>query len=130
MQQGLHLIPLMVYDENHDIVHDPKIVIDHWQQDFNKLYNNFALEIQEKNNFSNQIKSENEIRELQITDLVYTSNRNLNRNMCIKQITKKSLGVDLMPNEVLKNEVTINILTHLFQLCLDVGKIPSIWKKQ
>ena len=41
----------------------------------------------------------------------------------------KSPSIDLLPNKVLQNEVIINILTHLFQSCLDVGKIPAIWRK-
>jgi hypothetical protein len=136
-QKQKQLIPLEVYDENHSIVHDPKIVIDHWQRDFYNLYNNFTAENDEKIGFLNQIKTENEIRERQITDPVYTSNRDLNRNIDISEVrkyvykakNKKSPGIDLLPNEVLKNDVIINILTHLFQLCLNSGKIPAIWRK-
>ncbi len=41
----------------------------------------------------------------------------------------KTPGVDQLPNEVFKNDLIINVLNKLFQLCLDSGKIPSIWRK-
>jgi len=130
------LIPIEVYDEKHNIVHDPRIVIDQWQQDFIKLYNNFALDDQ-KENFLNQIKNENEILKNEIADPMYVLEKKLNRKIDIAEVQKhvyksknnKSPGVDLLPYEVLKNDVAIGILTNLFQMCLDSGKIPAIWRR-
>ena len=34
-----------------------------------------------------------------------------------------------LPYEVLKNNTVINALTRLYHVCLDSGKIPSIWTK-
>ena len=66
----------------------------------------------------------------------YTCNTQLNRNIEITEVrkhawrakNKKSPGIDTLPYEVLKNDLSINVLTHLFQLCLDSAKIPSIWR--
>ena len=40
----------------------------------------------------------------------------------------KSVGLDNLPNEILKNESTIEVLTVLFQKVFELGLIPSLWK--
>ena len=42
---------------------------------------------------------------------------------------RKAMGNDMLPNEVLKNDNTINLLQQLIQLCLDTGKVPDEWTK-
>jgi hypothetical protein len=82
-----------------------------------------------------EIKNSNTVREQVMQDPLYQSNVILNRNVTVEEVrcivmkTKngKSPGVDQLPYEVLKNDVTINVLTRLFQLCLDSEKIPSLW---
>ena len=42
---------------------------------------------------------------------------------------RKSVGVDLLPNEILKNNYLTRILQALFQKCFDAGLVPSAWTK-
>ena len=41
--------------------------------------------------------------------------------------TKKSVGVDLVPNEVLKDPGIQTLLYHLFNTCFSTGLVPSQW---
>ena len=42
---------------------------------------------------------------------------------------KKAFGIDGIPNEVLKNETMVALLTKLFQFSFENGIVPSLWKK-
>lgn len=61
----------------------------------------------------------------------------LNKNFTTEEVkkatmrlkTRKSVEVDLLPNEILKNYKAIEILTELFQLCFDISIIPENWSK-
>lgn len=41
----------------------------------------------------------------------------------------KAVGVDNVPNEILKNENLINILNQLFNLYFIHGTLPNLWYK-
>jgi hypothetical protein len=70
-------------------------------------------------------------------DPLYNENIYMNRNFTIQEVKNavfkskngKSPGIDHIPYEVLKYDVTTNVLTHLYQLCFDSGRIPSIWQR-
>ena len=72
-----------------------------------------------------------------MTDPLWEENSNLNSNFSIFEVhhavmkckNGKSAGVDQIPYEVLKNDQVISLLTALFQLCFDSGKIPSVWNQ-
>ena len=61
----------------------------------------------------------------------------MNKNFTIIEIKraldkakcKKSVGVDEIPNEVLKQSFMCNIMREFFQLCFDCGKVPADWTK-
>ena len=40
---------------------------------------------------------------------------------------KKAVGIDNLPNEILKNEVSIQVLHNLFKLIFKSGIIPTDW---
>lgn len=70
-------------------------------------------------------------------DPLYEEALNLNRNITIDEVrravnrakVRKAVGIDMIPNEVLKNEQVIGILQKLYQLCLDTSILPECWKK-
>jgi hypothetical protein len=41
----------------------------------------------------------------------------------------KAVGVDNIPNEILKNELSISLLHSLFTSCFESGLVPSLWNK-
>ncbi len=46
-----------------------------------------------------------------------------------KAKSNKAMGIDKIPNEILKNANCENILLKLFNAYFDLGKIPSMWLK-
>jgi hypothetical protein len=70
-------------------------------------------------------------------DPLYESNEMLNCNITYDEIKAavsrakngKAVGIDKIPNEVLKLNPVISVLHKLFQLIFDSSKIPSLWRK-
>jgi hypothetical protein len=130
-------IPLEVYTDNNEITSQPEIVLNKWKNEFSRLYNNFDDTVPANDRFADEIKQSNNVREMYMQDPLYECDMNLNRNFGIDEVklvvmkgkNGKSPGVDTIPYEVLKNDVTINVLIKLFQMCFDSGKIPSLWRK-
>lgn len=60
-------------------------------------------------------------------------NRDIERLEVVKAINslkdKKALGVENLPNEVLKNPKLTDMLYNLVKTCFDKGIIPSVWSK-
>ena len=46
-----------------------------------------------------------------------------------KSKNNKAPGVDSLTYEVLKNDISINALTVLFNKCMEDGMIPNSWTK-
>ena len=51
------------------------------------------------------------------------------RNVVHKSKYKKSVGVDQISYEVLKNENAVKLMTYLFNMCFDYNLIPDVWTK-
>jgi hypothetical protein len=41
--------------------------------------------------------------------------------------TGKSPGDDELPVELLKNQIALSALVHIFNVCYTTGKVPSLW---
>ena len=50
-------------------------------------------------------------------------------NVIAKLKTKKSVGWDKIPNEVIKNKSITSLLFKFFQKCFDSSLVPSVWLK-
>ena len=126
-----------MYINDNEISNDPRTVIERWQEDFTNLYNNFASSDPEYQRFTAHVKQSNMLKEQDMMDPLYVSNDVLNCNIGIGEVKAvamkakrgKSPGIDLLPNEIYKNDNAIEVLQKLFQLCFDSGKIPSMWRK-
>jgi len=78
-----------------------------------------------------------EQKEVIMADSLWKEKCSLNNIFSISEVQQvimkckksKSVGIDQIPYEVLKNDQAIPVLTSLFQLCFDSGKILSLWKK-
>jgi hypothetical protein len=74
---------------------------------------------------------------MSMADPLYVSHTLLNRNISREEVVRvvsrakrgKAVGIDGLPNEVLKVEGVIDALCSLFQLCFDSGKVPDEWCK-
>jgi hypothetical protein len=130
-------IPMEVHVNENEVSKDHNVVMEKWKQDFSNLYNNFAKPDPENDRFREEIQHSNILKEQNMLDPLYDSNYDLNCNIHQEEVRKtvmkaknrKAAGVDYLPNEVYKNDIVIKVLTKLFQLCLNSGKVPSIWRR-
>ncbi len=60
--------------------------------------------------------------------MIQLANKMFPRLSCLTE-NNKGPGCDGLPNEVYKNETSIQILCKLFNHCFNTGLIPSIWIK-
>ncbi len=124
-------IPLEVYCEDGEtITEDHQDVLNRWARDFGSL-----LTPPEKSDegkiFVEEIKKANaEMENLMTNSPVQVFNRNITDE--VKKVIKKSKnnkapGLDSITYEVLKNDISAEALTGLFNRCLMEGMIPHTW---
>ena len=126
-------IPWEVYDNDGQINCNKDYVLNKWKNDYSALFND--------NNdvYDDQFKTEVLNTKLHLErgmlDPLYTPNIALNQPLEINEVRKavglakngKAMGMDHVPNEVLKNDTVIKVLHAFFQLCFDSGKVPVLW---
>ena len=107
-----------------DISNDPEVVINRWREDFTKLYNEFDNKDGDFDRFKREIKQNNTVLEQNMQDPLFLSNECLNHNIDIGEVKAvvaksklgKAVGVDQLPNKVLKKYCIITVLQKMFQL--------------
>ena len=70
-------------------------------------------------------------------DPLYEENVTLNQDFSISEVRnvikrakkKKAVGIDRIPNELLKQDPIAQVLTGFFQTCFETGLIPDIWRQ-
>ena len=123
-----------VYGEQNEILCDRDNVLRVWQDDFEKLYNDGFEEFNTSDQVTN-LKNILHFQEQQMLEPLYNEAFDINKDISVEEVIQvavksklgKSVGIDLIPNEVLKNRHIIETLQTLFQLCFDTGKLPSLW---
>ncbi len=129
------MIPWEVYDSTGNISTDKEFILNHWKSEYNKLYNNISGDYDDM--FRENILNMKDHKERSMQDPLYNANINLNRPISLDEVKKvvskakngKAVGMDNIPNEILKCQPIIGALHALFQLCFDSGKVPTIWTK-
>ena len=127
-------IPLEVYNNVNETVTDVYEVLEKWKVDFQSLYSiidDEPIDEQLLNNTMSYISQ----RENDMVDPLWVDNEDLNSNFTTDEVKNivmkckngKASGIDSIPYEALKNDQAISVLTHMFQLCFDCGKVPSMW---
>ena len=112
---------------------DPKLVHEKWKDAFEGIYqiNN--------ENFDDTFKKEKiiEIEELQKKALESKRFTKFNKQITCEEVSvavkssklKKAVGLDMVPNELLKNNETVELIYELFKVCFNHQKIPDMWTK-
>ena len=123
-------IPFEVYDEESNLIDDQNVVLNKWKLDFENLYAH-PIDINYcDRDFYNGCVSQLEELEADVGTLP-----GLNHNITIEEVKKvinlsknnKSVGIDNIPNEVLKNTSSVNLLFVLFKKLFEIGFIPLLW---
>ena len=132
-------IPMEVYGDRGEIVCDQDFVLNTWKKDFHSLYNsnNEGKSTLESNVLNRMLNDSIYLKELTMNDPLYEPDNYLNADITLQEVKfvikkaklRKAVGVDNIPNEVLKNESATRILKELFQLIFNVGKVPKEWTK-
>ena len=133
--KGKKYIPMEVMRDG-NIVVDRTEVLDKWKSDFESLYKNSDIHTYDSA-FLSRIQNHMTYNEQQMLDPLYVSNNALNSNISLHEVqvvidkckNNKACGIDSIPYEILKLPIIVDICHHLFQLCFDSGKIPSMWYK-
>ena len=131
-----HNIPLKVQIDN-DIISDKDAVMNKWKNDFQSLYNPVSDTGDFSNEFYDQMIENKTILENMMNNESYIENESLNSDFTFNEIKSfsrklsngKAVGIDLIPNEVLKADGIISLLVNLFNQCLRHSLTPSVWKK-
>ena len=135
-------IPMKVYDENGpeggNTIPDENYVMNKWKEEFYSLYN---MPSELNSNFDavfyNDIMSQ--LPDIKIFELNNENANNLDYNspftmeeldkVCNKLKCGKSVGPDMIPNEVLKHTGIRTLLLDFTNMCFTKNVIPSIWRK-
>ena len=125
-------IPCAVYGEAGSIDYNEKNVFEKWKNDFSTLYNTEPLPGTFDDDFYTWVMTE----KLQL-EQTSVQNQYLNRDISEDEVRKalnkaksgKAVGIDNIPNEVMKNSPTILLLKTLFGSIFKSTLIPSLWKK-
>ena len=129
-----YTIPMEVYGDEGEILCDKDNVLKVWKNEFEKIYND-GYEAYNDGEWVKRAKATTAVQEEAMLDPLYTPNYTLNKDITIEEVrdvinkakVKKSVGVDLIPNEIFKNGQITHLLQQLFQLCFDSGRLPNIW---
>lgn len=126
-------IPMRVYDSDGTVTCDKLKVLSKWKNDFEclaKKYDNneheFDTAFYEYVNNMLPVLEEND--NCNFVDL----NRNITKEEVLKAVNKtktnKAVGWEGLPYEVLKNEITVEVLQLLFDKIFQSNIVPVIWK--
>ena len=135
-------IPMQVYTRDAlgetDKTSDPEIVLNTWKRDFYNLYNmstDVNSEIDDE--FHSRVSAslpdikEFELNNHDAVEFSYNSLFTLDelQRVCNSLKLGKSVGIDNIPNEVLRHDGIRRLLLGLFNVCFVNNVIPSIWRK-
>ena len=137
-------IPLKVYDNNNTLSDDSNIVLQKWRDDFQGLYN---IPDTETDVFDNGFLSE-KLHEKNMLETGYHAVDHsdsptgygydyLNIPFSLEELIKvcgkikngKSVGPDLLPNEVLTTESVRFVLLKFMNKCFEFSLVPGSWQQ-
>ena len=117
-----------------NLVSNVEDVLNVWKNDFEQLYNPPAQPVDHE--FVNFVNNEKTHLELTLNN---TQNTNdvLNSPITFVEVRRsillskknKTPGVDLIPNEVIKNPKICKVLFTLFNFCFQNDIVPNLWLK-
>ena len=127
-------VPMSVYN-NGSLTSDNNIVLSKWKSEFESLYAESNCN-QFDDVFYANICNDNVLKErhmLNSNSHNMTINADITFDEIHKLVTKaklnKSVGIDMVPNEILNHRDVILLLKCLFQFCFNNNCVPSCWLK-
>ncbi len=138
-------IPTSVIDDDANVAYDFNAVLQKWHNDFSELYNMaeanmyddefYDMVLKLKKEFEDEMSTMNfdvndaKIREVSV-NMMNMPIREEEMEKVLSQVKNgKAIGIDNLPNELIKYEKTKGLLTQFFNVCFTKNIIPSIWRK-
>ena len=126
-------IPMAVYNDSGVKTYNTDAVLETWKSYFDCLLNSSG-EIQFDEDHLQYVKDS--LVRLEAEDPDDINIEDLNRPILFSEVKvavkkaklKKATGPDHIPSEVLKNDVSINMLFKVMTYCFDYGIVPDDWK--
>ena len=123
-------IPFEVNTEEGSISTDPKIVLQKWKQDFEKMYNlKASCSNEHEINFLSPGNTCENQSHPDVSDFCRPVTLEGVRRAVLQLKSSKASGVDEIPGEALKNAKVIAFLHNFFKVCFETGKVPEAWLK-
>ena len=111
---------------------DPTFVMNKWKQDFESLYNHIDQNEFDDDLYDN-ILNDKQVYEDNPTETNDMVNSEISYDEVEKLVKKaknnKALGIDFIPNEVMKHQSVMLALWQMFRSYSATGLTPSIWLK-
>ena len=124
-------IHMEIYEAGGVVNNDVPTVLHKWKTEYENLYNLVDSEDVYDDEFLNQCKSfvDNAGDTDENSNNISDDINNLEvQTSLIKAKIRTAIGIDNLPNEILKNPNTVDLLVVLFRRIYDLGFIPSIWR--
>lgn len=121
------------------VSHNPNDILSRWKQEYAKLFSGDIQNVD--NDFIEQLEQlntqlEQEFESLNHTnETIDTEQQSINDPISIEEVKRavhglkngKAVGVDNVPNEILKSDKLTNILHELYNVCFSHGIVPDMW---
>ncbi len=131
-------IPMEILREDGTVCNDFNEVLEKWRHDYELLFDDSTNEHDFDADFLNLVRDENKQTEHAMISHHVNDIHSVMRDPITEQEVSKTVkaaksgkaaGVDGLPNEVYKNQSSIEMLLRLFNKCFLSGLIPTTWKK-
>ena len=125
-------IPLEVYDDEGIVTKDLHFVLNKWKKDYENMYN-----VPIGSDTFNDTHYDNCLAEMHIFENDDAPGTDLNNDITVEEVkkavqktkNKKAVGLENLPNEVFKNDISIKYLASFFKEIFTANVIPTLWRK-
>jgi hypothetical protein len=125
-------LPTEVKDVDGNVIYEKGDALEEWKQAFESIYAEDDTSVKYDNQHLDYVTRENNtgvVAENNESPLNCEISRAEVKEAILRSKLKKAAGVDNIKAEVLKNEVCINLLHKMFNLCFSSGQVPSCWNQ-
>ncbi|VDI09669.1 Hypothetical predicted protein [Mytilus galloprovincialis] len=122
------------------VSHDPSEILQRWKEEYSKLFSSDNTKVdsefvEQMQNLNSQPESEYENLPVNQTFVYNTSTSELNEPISLDETKRalmslkngKAVGINNLPNEILKSDVLSKTLHELFNVCFSYESVPGPW---
>ncbi len=123
---------MQVYGNEGNVTEEINAVMSKWKSEFHKLFQGYEKNEFNKDLYDFAINEKKRLEEIGLNVNTYTFNAKISLEEMHKVLDKakhnKAVGVDSLPNEVLKNNASCDLLKCLLNTIFGIHVIPSASK--